>query len=247
MKHAIFVVTAAYGNDTVSALGGQRSLLPIIAQSGAAGVEIRRELLTQTDLKRLPELGQAIAGYGLRCFYSTPEALFTPDGSLNILLPRLFAEANQLGAERLKLSLGHFTTAADLAPLTTFLAGQQIALTVENDQTECGTLAPLTAFFQRAGGKGLPINMTFDIGNWSWVGQEALDAAAHLAAHVGYIHVKTAVEANGGWRAEPPDAGAQNWRQLLAALPDSVPRGIEFPLEGEDLVAVTRRFVSLLQ
>ncbi|WP_213991259.1 sugar phosphate isomerase/epimerase [Sodalis sp. dw_96] len=247
MKHAIFVVTAAYGNGNVLTLGGQHSLLPIIARSGAAGVEIRRELLTKTDLKRLPALHQAISGYSLRCFYSAPEALFTPDGSLNTLLPRLFTEANQLGAERLKLSLGRYSTAADLAPLDSFLAGQQVALTVENDQTECGTLAPLMSFFHQVKVEGLPITMTFDIGNWHWVGQEALEAAGHLAAHVGYIHVKTAVKDAAGWRAVPPDAGEDGWRQLLAALPGNVPRGIEFPLEGEDLTAVTRRFVSLLQ
>jgi len=247
MKNDIFVVTAAYGNDKVLTLGGQQSLLPIIAQSGAAGVEIRRELLTKTDLKHLPALRQEITGYPLRCFYSAPEALFNPDGSLNSLAPRLFTEANQLGAERLKLSLGHFSTAANLTALATLLAGQPVALTVENDQTECGRLAPLTAFFQRVSATGLPITMTFDIGNWHWVGQEALDAAGRLAAHVGYIYVKTAIHASAGWRAIPPDVEDEHWRQLLAVLPDNVPRGIEFPLVGEDLTAVTRRFVALLQ
>ncbi len=247
MKHDIFVVTAAYGYDNVLTLGGQRQLLPIIAQSGAAGVEIRRELLTETDLRHLPELRQTIAGYRLRCFYSAPEALFAPDGSLNPLIPCLFAEANELGAERLKLSLGHFSSTVGLAPLKSLLAGRQIALTVENDQTECGALAPLAAFFRQADAEGLAVAMTFDMGNWSWIGQTTLAAAEDLAAHVGYIHVKTTARASGGWRAIPPDEAGEDWRQLLAALPDNVPRGIEFPLEGEDLAAVTRRFVALLQ
>ena len=34
---------------------------------------------------------------------------------------------------------------------------------------------------------------------------------------------------------------------LLKTLPDDVPRGIEFPLEGQDLTAVTRHYVELLR
>src|SRR5476649_1535675 len=147
MQHEVFVVTAAYGSDQVLALGGQRKLLPIIAQSGAAGVEIRRELLSATDLQSLPELARSIAAHGLRCFYSAPHALFAPDGAVNPLLPQLFAEAAQLGAERLKLSLGHFTAATDLKALAAVLSSHPVKLLVENDQTECGTLAPLRQFF----------------------------------------------------------------------------------------------------
>jgi len=33
----------------------------------------------------------------------------------------------------------------------------------------------------------------------------------------------------------------------LDTLPADVPRGIEFPLEGQDLAAVTRRYVELLR
>ena len=43
------------------------------------------------------------------------------------------------------------------------------------------------------------------------------------------------------------DEAKADWRDLLRQLPDNAPRGIEFPLEGEDLLAVTRRYVSLLR
>ncbi len=251
MKHDVFVVTAAYGNDNVLALGGQHKLLPIIAQSGAAGVEIRRELLTETDLRELPELARAISAHGLRCFYSAPEALFAPNGAQNTLLPQLFDEAEQLNAERLKLSLGHYQATGDNTDaeqaLAAFLAAQQVKLLVENDQTECGVLLPLKDFFTRAASVNLPVGMTFDMGNWHWVGQAPQPAAAALASFVSYIHVKVAVRSATGWGAVPPDESDDTWRQLLAALPDNVPRGIEFPLIGDDLAAVTRRFVSLLQ
>jgi len=247
MKHAVFVVTAAYGKNTVLALGGQSKLLPIIALSGAAGVEIRRELLTPTDLQSLPELARAIAAHGLRCFYSVPEALFTAGGTSNPLLPQLFAEAEQLGAERLKLSLGDFTTSVGTEALAALLKTQSVELLVENDQTACGTLAPLQAFFNRATADRLPVSMTFDMGNWHWVEQPPLAAADALAAVVSYIHVKVAARSGNGWQAVPPQPSDPSWSQLLERLPDNVPRGIEFPLTGNDLAAETRRFVTLLQ
>jgi hypothetical protein len=45
----------------------------------------------------------------------------------------------------------------------------------------------------------------------------------------------------------PPDAADPRWLALLKTLPDDVTRGIEFPLEGQDLTAVTRHYVELLR
>ena len=65
MARKIIVVTAAYGNDHVKALGGQSAVLPFIAGSGADGVEIRRELFTPDELSRLAELAADIERRGL--------------------------------------------------------------------------------------------------------------------------------------------------------------------------------------
>ncbi|VEA71012.1 Uncharacterised protein [Serratia rubidaea] len=46
MKREVIVVTGAYGTDTVQQRGGQAAMLPIIADAGADGVEIRRELFS---------------------------------------------------------------------------------------------------------------------------------------------------------------------------------------------------------
>ena len=59
MKRKIMVVTAAYGHDQVRAAGGQTAMLPIIAEAGADGVEIRRELLTEAELKTLSTMASA--------------------------------------------------------------------------------------------------------------------------------------------------------------------------------------------
>ena len=46
---------------------------------------------------------------------------------------------------------------------------------------------------------------------------------------------------------EPPEQAAARWQALLDQLPADAPRGIEFPLEGPDLTAVTRHYVNLLR
>ena len=121
MARKIIVVTAAYGNDRVKALGGQSAVLPFIAGSGADGVEIRRELFSADELNHLPELAADIERRGLLVCYSAPEALFTADGSLNPRLADFLQEAQTLNALWLKLSLGRFTHQNDLDTLRDIL------------------------------------------------------------------------------------------------------------------------------
>ncbi|MBZ7305725.1 sugar phosphate isomerase/epimerase family protein [Klebsiella oxytoca] len=247
MARKIIVVTAAYGNDHVKALGGQSAVLPFIAGSGADGVEIRRELFTPDELSRLAELAADIERRGLLVCYSAPEALFAADGSLNPRLSDFLLEAQTLNALWLKLSLGHFSHHDDLEALREILQESGMALVVENDQTDCGQLAPMQRFKAACRVNQLPITLTFDMGNWLWVGDSPEEAARHLAPAVSYIHVKAAEPHHLQFRAVPPDEASARWLALLNNLPADAPRGIEFPLTGHDLTAVTRRYVKLLR
>ena len=247
MARKIIVVTAAYGNDHVKALGGQSAVLPFIAGSGADGVEIRRELFTPDELSRLAELAADIERRGLLVCYSAPEALFAADGSLNPRLSDFLQEAQTLNALWLKLSLGHFSHHDDLEALREILQESGMALVVENDQTDCGQLAPMQRFKAACRVYQLPITLTFDMGNWLWVGDSPEEAARHLAPAVSYIHVKAAEPHHSQFRAVPPDEASARWLALLNNLPADAPRGIEFPLTGHDLTAVTRRYVKLLR
>ena len=247
MARKIIVVTAAYGNDHVKALGGQSAVLPFIAGSGADGVEIRRELFTPDELSRLAELAADIERRGLLVCYSAPEALFAADGALNPHLSDLLQEAQTLNALWLKLSLGHFTHHHGLETLRDILRESGMALVVENDQTDCGQLAPMQRFKAACRVNQLPITLTFDMGNWLWVGDSPEEAARHLAPAVSYIHVKAAEPHHSHFRAVPPDEASGRWLALLDNLPADAPRGIEFPLTGHDLTAVTRRYVNLLR
>jgi len=247
MQREIIVVTAAYGKDRVQEAGGQQAMLSILAAAGADGVEIRRELFTTEVQAALPALAAEIARTQLIAFYSVPEALFMTDGSLNPRLEQHLAEAEQLNARLIKYALGHYVPGLNGDELRSRLADRKVRLVVENDQTENGKLAALDAFFQANDESRFCNGMTFDIGNWLWVGEQPLPAADRLRHHVSYIHVKAALPHGDGWRAVPPDAAGDLWRETLARLPNDVPCAIEFPLEGPDLVAVTRRYIDLLR
>ena len=247
MGRKIMVVTAAYGADQVRQAGGQRAMLPVIAAAGADGVEIRRELFSSEELLALPALGESIELLGLLACYSAPAPLFTPDGTLNPDLSWYLAEATSLNALWLKVSLGHFRDKQPLEDLRTLLNESGMALVVENDQTDCGQLAPMQRFKAACRVLSLPVTLTFDMGNWLWVGDSPEEAARHLAPAVSYIHVKAAVPHHQQFRAIAPDHADARWLELLDQLPSDAPRGIEFPLEGPDLAAVTRHYVNLLR
>jgi len=247
MKPDIIVVTAAYGHTQIAALGGQIALLPVIQQAGADGVEIRRELLDDAALADLPALAGAIAEHQLHASYSVPDTLFCDGGEINPRITHYVEEARQLNAQRLKVALGDFSGLLPRETLQALLADLPFQLTVENDQTKHGGLAPSVAFFTAVREADLPISMTFDMGNWCWTGEDADQAAEQLAAQVGYVHVKAAVPHQDSFRAIALDEADDHWRTLLQQLPARAPRGIEFPLEGDDLTAVTRHYVSLLR
>lgn len=241
------VVTAAYGADQVRQAGGQRAMLPVIAGAGADGVEIRRELFNSDELMALPALGESIELLGLLACYSAPAPLFMPDGALNPDLPRYLSEASALNALWLKVSLGHFSDKQPPEALRALLDESGMTLVVENDQTDCGQLAPMQRFKAACRVMALPVTLTFDMGNWLWVGDSPEEAARQLAPAVSYIHVKAAVPHKAQFRAVAPDQADSLWRDLLNQLPADAPRGIEFPLEGTDLTAVTRHYVNLLR
>lgn len=78
MARKIIVVTAAYGNDHVKSLGGQAAVLPFIANAGADGVEIRRELCSAEELNALPSLAATIERHGLLACYSRAAGTVPP-------------------------------------------------------------------------------------------------------------------------------------------------------------------------
>ncbi|MDP3229433.1 MAG: glutamine ABC transporter ATP-binding protein [Acidovorax sp.] len=213
-------------------------------QAGADGVEVRGELLRDAATE-LPALA------GLAAVYSSPEGLWTHDGQLDeAALARGLHAAAVLRAPRLKMAIGGFgaQSHASLLQLKALLQSQSVELVIENDQTAtAGTLPALQAFFAAQAQAGLDLGMTFDMGNWHWQGECPLQAAQALAPQVRYVHCKGVQRLPGKWVAVPLAESVAPWRAVLRALPASVPHAIEYPLVGDDLVAVTRDQVAFIR
>jgi sugar phosphate isomerase/epimerase len=245
----ILISLSAFGAAEVRR-HGQLWFTQLSHAAGADGVEVRSELLVDAATE-LPAMAQAVRAAGKSVVYSSAEDLWAADGTLNRpALERALAAAQVLGAPRLKMAVGGFGPASNstLAMLQDRLQAAQTELVIENDQTPgAGTLGALQDFFDTANAQGIFLGMTFDMGNWHWTGECPLQAASALAPQVRYVHCKGVQRQPQRWVAVPVAESSAPWRAVLRALPADVPWAIEYPLVGDDLLAVTRREIDQLR
>lgn len=229
---------------------GQRWFADLCRQAGADGVEVRGELLVQPQ-RELPELAALLRDTGMNGVYSSPEGLWDAAGGLDeAALERGMAAARALGAAVLKMSIGGFVAASSvtLAGLKARLEAAPATLLIENDQTvPAGSVSALRRFFAAAENAGLALGMTFDMGNWHWLGESPLRAAECFAARVRYVHCKGVQRRPERWVAVGLVDSAAPWRAVFEAMPADAPCAIEYPLYGDDLLAVTRAAVGQLR
>jgi len=249
----VFITTSAFGTEAVLEKG-QGFYFPIIAKAGGVGVEVRKELFSEKD-NSIRELKKLIKQQNLLSVYSVPFSIWKHSGVLNedhIILA--VKEAIDLGAKFVKFSLGEFNSLQssinDLKELLIKLNIEKndLQVTVENDQTKYGgNIKSLNNFLDECLSKGIPIGMTFDIGNWRWSGEDVYDAAITLARHVIYIHCKHVEFKINKWVTLPlPKENDSKWREILSVLPQDVPKAIEFPINGGNLEEITRQYVQLI-
>lgn len=245
----ILISLSAFGAAEVRR-HGQLWFTQLCLEAGADGIEVRSELLKDAA-DELPPLSQAVRAAGKSLVYSSADGLWTAQGTLDVpALERALAAAQTLGAARLKMALGGFGPASHdtLATLQDHLRAGKTELLIENDQTAAaGTLAALQYFFHTATAHGIFPGLTFDMGNWHWTGECPLQAAALLAPQVRYVHCKGVQRQPQRWVAVPLTESSAPWRAVLHGLPADVPWAIEYPLAGDDLLAVTRNQIEQLR
>ncbi|WP_339446717.1 sugar phosphate isomerase/epimerase family protein [Pseudomonas sp. EA_5y_Pfl2_R50] len=245
-KPDVSISLSSYGAELVRQRG-QGSFIEVLASAGANRIEWREELLTREDPM---QLAQATEAQGLQSIYSSPTELWlagqsNPNPELITALQR----AEVFGSKWLKVSLGYFTDTNDLQALAERLKHSPVQLLVENDQTlHGGRIEPFQRFFAAVEQHGLPIKMTFDIGNWQWQDQSAASAARLLGRHVGYVHCKAVARRDDGKLVAVPPAisDLHLWEQLLRHMAQGVMRAAEYPLQGDDLVQLTTEHVAAL-
>jgi sugar phosphate isomerase/epimerase len=242
----VSISLSSYGADLVRQRG-QGSFIDVLAAAGATHIEWREELLTDENPLQLADDSRS---QGLESIYSSPMELWLAGQSKpNPELLNTLERAETFGAKWLKVSLGYFTDNNDLQALSRVLAHSPVQLLVENDQTlHGGRIEPFQRFFGEIEQHQLPIKLTFDIGNWAWQDQSAASAARLLGRHVGYVHCKAVTRrVDGKLVAIPPTASdVQLWEQLLRHMTQGVMRAAEYPLQGDDLVQLTREHVATL-
>jgi len=245
----ILISLSAFGAAEVRR-HGQHWFTQLSHAAGADGVEVRSELL-QDAVTELPAIAQTVRAAGMRVVYSSAEPLWDASGALDLpALKRGIAAAHTLGAPRLKMAIGGFIASSQrtLTTLDDCLQIGKIELVIENDQTPAaGTLAALQDFFDTANDQGIFLGMTFDMGNWHWTGECPLQAASALAPQVRYVHCKGVQRQPQRWIAVPLADSSAPWRAVLRALPADVPWAIEYPLAGDNLLAVTRHEIDQLR
>jgi sugar phosphate isomerase/epimerase len=242
-KPAVSISLSSYGADLVRQRG-QDFFIDVLAAAGADRIEWREELLT----REVPaQLAEATHSHGLLSIYSSPTELWLAgQAQPNPELINALQHAQAFGSKWLKVSLGYFTDNCDLQALQQLLGNSPVQLLVENDQTLHG--GRIERFFAAVEQHNLPIKMTFDIGNWQWQDQSATNAARLLGRYVGYVHCKAvARRADGKLVAVPPAVSDLHvWEQLLRHMAQGVMRAAEYPLQGDDLVALTTEHVAAL-
>ncbi|SEU12809.1 Sugar phosphate isomerase/epimerase [Pseudomonas sp. NFR09] len=245
-KYPVSISLSSYGAELVRQQG-QLSFVEVLAAAGAQCIEWREELLTD---EQPTELAQAAAQQDLKSVFSSPLELWVAGrAQANAELAATLDRAQAFGSRWLKVSLGYFTDTNDLESLHALLNRHPVRLLVENDQTlHGGRIEPMQRFFTEVERLGLPVRMTFDIGNWQWQDQSALTAARLLGRHVDYLHCKAvARRPDGKLVAVPPGATDLHlWEQLLKHMTQGITRAVEFPLQGDDLVEVTTRHIAAL-
>ncbi|GAC1349330.1 MAG: sugar phosphate isomerase/epimerase [Ktedonobacteraceae bacterium] len=241
-------------NSLMSKNKTREDALQIARDAGADGFELRRELLTPG---RQPFEIEGLRSQ-LECFrsppiYSTPLPLFTEGGFREEIIGQVLAEAYALGCGIVKFSPGkmEFVEGKFMTSLSSLHNNfPDLTLTVENDQNPAnGDVAMWVRFFEQATAWNCPIWMTFDLGNWSCVGSNAIEAAQNLASYVVYIHAK-AVEHKGDTCVSQPIHIASMRHPALAHLSTDIPRAIEFPIlaqDGDTLTATLHTYITWLR
>jgi sugar phosphate isomerase/epimerase len=226
---------------------GQTSFIKLIAESGAYGIEIRRELFSNQD-PSLDSMKQEMEKRQLFTVYSAPVELWKEDHLLNEQeLTTIFQEGIKLGAKWIKVSLGHFdNNQSSVSTLNSFLNQHlEIQLFVENDQTlHGGNINNLKSFFESATAQNVPVKMTFDAGNWYYSKQDVDNALSQLSHYVHYLHLKQVDQKNGELVTVPLQKGiGHSWERVMNSLPTILVKALEFPIQPKER---TKEYIQMM-
>jgi hypothetical protein len=234
-KNRIVMNTLVYAKEIENGVG-QADLIRQIADLAVGTVEIRREYI-QHFKRELPKIRERAHRDHMRVLYSVPDEIFV-NGRINPNLQQYLNEGKAMGIEAIKWNVGDFAHfKGRLKDALQPIVSQGIQVNVENDQTETsGSMQSLISFLTAVEANAIDLGCVYDMGNWRFVQENELAAAAKLGRYVRYIHVKDVRNENGKPVVCPLDDGVIQWRDVLDRLPQNVPVAIEYPVDDKSIL-----------
>lgn len=232
MARQIGVNTLVFQSEMQKGTKKQHEYFEQLKALGFSFVEIRREYLRDLE-DELDATADKAAEAGLYLYYSVPASLFL-GGQLNPELTTYFKEADRLESRQVKLTLGDLPASLEAAfqQLREVLEEwKDITLSIENDQTvEAGSAKVLADFAAKASSSNVPLKLTFDTGNFVYIGENPEEAAYLLRDFTGYIHLKNvAIPAAGRIDLALFETGDFDLKRVLEAFRKATPAAIEYP------------------
>jgi sugar phosphate isomerase/epimerase len=245
----IYVTANSLMNDDITL----SAAIHMARDAGADGFELRRELLPPSmQPDEIQDIRSRLQTFASPPAYSIPRPLCKKGRFEQEPLLQALEDARAFGCHLVKFSpIGmepgdnNFAWLSELRSLLRSAAAD-LVVTVENDQgAASGNLELWQSFFEQAKAVECPIWMTFDLGNWTCVGRDPVQAARRLGRYVAYVHAKS-VERKDGQCISRPFRTTSASHPALAYLPPDAPRAIEFPLAGETHEAVSTTLRSYI-
>lgn len=193
------------------------------------GLEYRYEMFSKDTWQRKVEFLEFLET-GKRknwdLLLSIPDSLFTAAG-LTEKFEFYLKEACQLGAKRIKMNIGQLEgiSRVSVADFKELLARYQIAVNIENDQTEeNGRFEVVSEALKQIHQAGLPVSYTFDAGNYAVMKEDAIQAFAALKNDTSIYHVKNV---DTDLQTSLLTEGTMDWKAFLEL---DVPYVLEYPM-----------------
>ncbi|GEP19599.1 sugar phosphate isomerase/epimerase family protein [Pediococcus argentinicus] len=201
-----------------------------------SAVEIRREYFRDL-VQEIPEISSVVQSRNLDLYYSVPDEVFV-DGKLNPKLEEYLKEAQQMNVSKIKWNIGDFEHfSGNLKETLEPLMKYGIEINIENDQTQTsGRIEPIKKFMKAVQDSNSDIGYVYDLGNWPFTGDDAMEASKELGQFARYIHVKDVEITDGKPDVKPLDGGQIDWRSILDVLPSDVPIALEYPADSLQVI-----------
>ena len=251
MPRLIGVNTLVFNEEIQAGQKEQFGYFNDLKEMGAAFVEVRREFFHNLD-EELATTKEHAEKLEVKLFYSVPSSLFI-SGELNLNLEDFFKEAKQMNAEQIKLTIGDFDSFTNQiqAQLKALLEKYPtVKLSLENDQSVAGGSAEiLSNFVISAHELDLPLGVTFDTGNFVYIGEPPEEAAHILKDIVTYIHIKNVrLTDEGELDFAMFETGDFDLSAVLNVFNPSVPAAIEYPCGNkETAMAVLEKELEVIK